>query len=122
MACSNCPMRDKCREICPNLEALLPKLHETDFQGCRRNYEYLGAVLRQVGESKLVLGLRRCLQGREREVVDLIFNDSLTLEQVARVLHTSVENVIHLREKAFVRMGREMIMEKGGKHGRRVSG
>ncbi len=140
MPCRSCPRRSTCREICPKLEAKLPKLRETEMQGRRCNYERLRELVRRVGASRMVLRLRWCLRAREREVVDLIFNKSLTVEEVAGAMHTSVENVSRLRRRAFVRMGRKLAQKParsgvagqspqdeataidGRKHDRQVSG
>jgi DNA-directed RNA polymerase specialized sigma subunit len=109
MPCESCPKRATCHQICPALEAKLPRLHDTVAHGHGCNLERVRHVLDLREETGEILGLRTRLDGREREVVDLVFNRSLTIEEVARRLHTSIAAVRRLLGHAYDRAGRASV-------------
>lgn len=101
MPCDECARRNNCREICPRLEAFLPRLYnERSGDEDMR----LVAVLRRRGATDAILELRGCLEGREREIVDLVFNGSRTFEEAAYELGISVRGARRLLRLAYMHM------------------
>ena len=108
MPCLRCAKRERCKVICPRLEALLPKLNDSVTQGHVRDEKSLRNVLDKRGATRELLGLRRILKGHERGIVNLVFNSSLTHEEAARQMHTSVERVRRVLAHAYRRMERKL--------------
>ena len=122
--CEKCAKRNICRKICNKLEAKLPKLKETVIHGRHRSREKLCELMWKLGRTKIILQLRDCLQGREREVIDLIFNESLTIEKAAGAMKTSEEGARRILKRAVIRMAKKLVIQKRRrkKHERIISG
>jgi DNA-directed RNA polymerase specialized sigma24 family protein len=101
MPCAKCSKRSTCRRICPALEALLPKIHDSQVSGHAGGTDNLAHLLRQREATRTILGMRRLLPGSERVVVNLVFNREMTVEQAAEHLHTRPDTVRKYLARAY---------------------
>ena len=104
MPCDKCPRRHECREICPALEAMLPKLQDTVTHGHKCADEDLDLVMRKRRLARVAVDRRVHLHGREREVLDMVLNKSMTVKEAASALGASNYWVRKLLQNAFTKM------------------
>jgi len=110
MLCESCPRRAACREICPALEAKLPKLHDNITEGHIADINYLRNLAYYRKEASATLDWRVRLCGRERKILDMVLNQSLSLKRAAFMLGVSRTWVNRLFGHAIARKSRKAVV------------
>ena len=101
MPCSNCPRRNECVSICPELERELPSMDAGRFNHGYWRSRDLERVLRRRVLVHLLLDWRHFLTGRQRQVIDLFLNEGLTQRQIAERLGIAQKNVCVYLQRAY---------------------
>ncbi|NUQ34925.1 MAG: sigma-70 family RNA polymerase sigma factor [Planctomycetaceae bacterium] len=105
-SCNDCPKRRSCREICPAMEAKLPKEwdgRDSIFDDRPDRAERVENMLMNRVLIRRMLDHRECLTPAQREVFDLYYNDGLSQYQIAEKLgirrNTVDEHLVRARER-----------------------
>lgn len=106
MACSNCPKRDSCKKICERLEKMLPSMERGKLHGGKIKTDDLKELVRRMGVVRTILDFRDRLSGRQRQVVDMYFNEGLTQSEIAKRLGIAQKNVCEYMKRAFRKIGK----------------
>ena len=101
MVCRDCPKRDSCCEICNDLERLLPSMERGKLHGGRIKTEDLKELVRRMAAVRTILDYRDRLSGRQRQVVDLYYNEGLTQREIANRLGIAQKNVCEYMKRAL---------------------
>lgn len=104
-SCHHCPKRASCREICPEVEAQLPKPWSGAFR-VGRNGDAQADMLRVLERRifvRAVLDHRDCLTRRQRVVFDCYYNDGMSHSEIAAHLgitrNAASETLARARER-----------------------
>ncbi len=86
--CDQCPIRQRCKEICDTIETLLPSMERgrVDFEDLPRLYE--GRII-----TNLILDNEDILTDRQREVMQLYYRESLLQQQIGAQLKITQQAV-----------------------------
>lgn len=101
MVCRDCPKRESCREICSSLKRLLPSMEKGRFNYGRLSSKRLEELLRRRWVTQVVLDWRHILSGRQRQVVDMYYNEGLTHDEIATRLGIAQKNVTTYMHRAY---------------------
>jgi DNA-directed RNA polymerase specialized sigma24 family protein len=101
-SCTKCPLRAACKSPCAAVEAQLPAEERGKIHRLRRRKVYHRAVelLEQVDDARFLVANRHRLQGRLRQVFDLVYNENMSHAEIARVLGLHRRSVGHLLKQA----------------------
>lgn len=109
--CLKCPMREACKTPCAAVESMLPVEERGKLYQLRRRNTYRRAVelLEQIDDARFLVANRHRLQGRLRQVFDLVYNENMSHAEVARLLglhRRSVSHLVKQARKVIVRLAR----------------
>ena len=100
MVCRNCPRRERCSRICPEVEKLLPSMDAGRLNHGRLKKEELLRMIREIVSTRRMIAARDRLSGRQREVFDLYYNEGLTQREIAKRLGIAQKNVCTYMQRA----------------------
>ncbi|RKY19670.1 MAG: hypothetical protein DRP63_00230 [Planctomycetota bacterium] len=106
MPCYNCPKRDICTQPCEELEKELPSMEHGKLHGGKIKAKDLQELVRRMAVVKTVLDYRDRLKGRQKQVIDLYFNDGLTQREIGKRLGIAQKNVCEYMKRAFRKIGK----------------
>ncbi len=112
MLCSNCPIRDNCTQPCEELEKELPSMEHGKLHGGKIKAKDLKELVRRMATVKTILDYRDRLKGRQKQVIDLYFNDGLTQREIGKKLGIAQKNVCEYMKRAFRKIGKWAREEK----------
>ena len=123
MPCDSCPKRRTCTKICSQLEAKLPKLHDSVAEGHLADDEYWMKIYGRRRALHRALDRRVCLHGREREILDMALNRSMSVNRAAHILGVSRTWVKKVLGRTIARKSRKAAVEvKRSQHEMRKPG
>lgn len=106
MPCDRCPRRQACHEICAALEKRLPSLDDSRINHGHIRSSQLRKLLHHRKVVRVILGLRPHLTEREREVINLVYNRSLTLEEAVKYLRIPFPVAYRYLDRAYLKVAR----------------
>jgi len=98
--CYNCPVRETCTELCPEVNAILPSMD----QG-RVDPEDLPRLWRGIMFTRAILDNEHLLTSRQREVVRLYYREQLLQKEIAALLAITQQAVNDALDRARRRIG-----------------
>lgn len=117
MNCTSCPLRDCCTTPCKAIEQQLPPDWQGDLpqfrRANRRAFFFKFAGNRR--DVKIMLEHRDILRGRQREIFDLIHNEGLTHDEIAKRLSVRRRVVTTYINRAYDAIARAAGLRAKGK-------
>lgn len=101
MVCSTCQKRNNCVEICPRLRKFLPKENIARINYGHESPEELKKVLYEIRSVQAIVDFRDSLAGRQSQIIDLYYNDSLSQVEISRRLNLAQKTVYTHLKRAF---------------------
>lgn len=111
MDCSGCPKYEHCSSICEKIEKLLPSMERGKLHGGKIKTEDLKELVRRIAMVRTILDYRGKLKGRQKQVVDMYYNDGLTQSEIAKRLGIAQKNVCEYMKRALRKIGKWALEE-----------
>jgi len=116
MVCSDCPKRDECRRICPELKKLLPSMDRGRLNYGRCSPEHLKRLVHNRWVTQSILDWRHILTGRQRQVLDIYYNEGVTHDAIARRLGIAQKNVTTYLQRAYRKIAAAIAKNRASHH------
>jgi DNA-directed RNA polymerase specialized sigma24 family protein len=100
--CEKCPLKAACKAPCAAVESMLPCEDKGKIHRLRRRNSYAkaGALLESIDDTRFLVANRHRLQGRLRQVFDLVYNEGMGHAEIAKLLGLHRRSVGHLVKQA----------------------
>ncbi|MCX7703173.1 MAG: sigma-70 family RNA polymerase sigma factor [Planctomycetota bacterium] len=101
MDCKTCLKKEFCQELCKDMKKKIPSIYDGRINHGHLSSEALHRIVRRRWITKVILDWRHMLSGRQRQVIDMYYNENLTQDEIAKRLGIAQKNVSVYLSRAY---------------------